>query len=91
MRIEDAIKNYCMRRSKYGFVIPTDEEGYWNVNIRFINSNERDDQTQMDIVPSNFDYGTGKCDELVELWKEFCKENKFNQNSVIGIEIVGGW
>lgn len=91
MRIEEAIKTYCNIRPSHGFVFPTDEDGYWNINIRFINPNGRDDQTQMDVKPSDFDYGAGKCKDLVELWKEFCKENNFKQNSVTEIEIVGVW
>lgn len=91
MKIKDAILDYCNARPNYGFTIPTDEEGYLNVNIQFINSNGREDETQMDVLPAYFDYGAGKCHEIELLWKEFCKENKFYQNSVTAVYIVGGW
>lgn len=45
------------------------------------------DETQFDIKPYNFDYGAGKCGELEEIWKDFCKENGVMQNSSIGIYI----
>ena len=91
MEIKDAIKLYCKNKPNAGFCVPTDELGYWNVNIDFLNNNKMEDQTQFDIKPSSFDYGIGKCIELVELWKEFCKENSIKQNSVLSISIVGGW
>lgn len=88
MNLADALKSYC-KELQSGFAstcIPTDENGYWNVNVVFINSHDNiTDETQFDIKPSNFDYAQGKCSELVELWKEFCKENDFKQNSVIEI------
>lgn len=91
MDIKEAIKSYCKNKPKTGFCIPTDEFGYWNINIDYLDKNKQEDQTQFDIKPTSFDYGIGKCDELVELWKEFCKENSFKQNSVLSISIVGGW
>lgn len=90
MDIKKAIKIYCKNKPNTGFCVPTDELGYWNVNVAFLN-NSREDQTQFDIKPTSFDYGVGKCTELVDLWKEFCKENSFKQNSVLNISIVGGW
>ena len=88
MRIKEAIKIYSKKvQGLYGsFCVPTDEDGYWNINVMFINSHdERDDETQFDIKPSNFDYAQGKCQELEELWKDFCKENGLKQNSVTEI------
>lgn len=89
--MEEKIKAYCqyMQKTYKGKLIPTDDEGYININIVFINSNNNEDETQFDIIPANFDYGTGKCPELVELWKTFCKENNFKQNSVKEIYIPG--
>ena len=91
MIINDAIKEYCNKRPANGCVIPTDEYGYWNVNVDFLNNNNSEDQTQFDIMPAYFDYATGKSEELVALWKEFCKENNFKQSSVVEIHIVGAW
>ena len=91
MDIKEAIKIYCKNRPKnLGFCIPTDELGYWNINVDFLNCDNKEDQTQFDIKPTSFDYGIGKCNELMELWKDFCKENSFKQNSVLSISIVGG-
>lgn len=83
MNITDAIKKYC-KTLKPG-IIPIDEYGYWNINVQFTNSERREDETQFDIKPHRFDCGIGKCDDLVELWRDFCKENGYRQNSVIGI------
>ena len=92
MDIKDAVKKYCKNKAKIsGFCIPTDESGYWNINVNFLNSNNQEEQTQFDIKPADFDYGVGKCSKLVELWKGFCKDNSFRQNSVLSISIVGGW
>ena len=85
MIISDAVKKYC-NKIRPG-LIPTDEHGNWNINILFINSDGAEDETQFDIKPHRFDYGIGKCDELVELWKEFCKENGYRQNSVLEIYV----
>ena len=45
MRIEQAIKEYCKKRhpEDRGFYIPTDELGYWNVNVLFVNSDGNED------------------------------------------------
>ena len=81
--IKELIKDYSeyLRKVYSSRCIPTDEEGYWNFNIVFEN-NGIEDETQFDIKPSNFDYGAGKCEELEELWRDFCKENGFKQNSI---------
>lgn len=91
MNIKDAIKLYCISKPNTGFCIPTDELGYWNLNVVFFNNNKMEDETQFDIKPSHFDYEIGKCVELVDLWENFCKENSFKQNSVLSMSIVGGW
>lgn len=56
MLIEQAIKEYCKKRhpEDRGFYIPTDELGYWNVNVLFINSDGKEDETQFDISPADF-------------------------------------
>lgn len=93
MRIEQAIKEYCKKRhpEDRGFYIPTDELGYWNVNVLFVNSDGNEDETQFDILPGNFDYISSKCKELVLLWEDFCTENQIKQNTVESIYIVCGW
>lgn len=93
MRIEQAIKEYCKKRhpEDRGFYIPTDELGYWNVNVLFVNSDGNEDETQFDILPGNFDYISRKCKELVLLWEDFCTENQIKQNTVESIYIVCGW
>lgn len=62
--------------------IPTDEHGMWNFNVEFCNEVGEPDQTQFDIRPHRFDYVSGKCAWLSELWKEFCADNGFKQNSI---------
>lgn len=84
MRIEDAIVK-CCETLPQSSVVATDDEGYWNINVVFINSDEREDETQFDVKPCHFDYVMKKVPELVELWKDFCKENGFKQNSVVEV------
>lgn len=69
-------------------IIPTDECGYCNFNIDFVNSDGQCDQTQLDVYPYQFDYVQRKCKELQELWKSFCNENGFKQNSITGISMA---
>lgn len=86
MEIKKAIAEYSKVLNSLGsYLIPTNEDGYWEINVLFENSNKMEDETQFDIKPCKFDYGVGKCRELEELWKDFCKENGFKQNSVIKI------
>jgi len=85
MTFTDAMKNMILPEK---CIIPSDELGYWNVNINFINNEGQEDQTQFDIFPYQFDYVQRRCDALNELWKEFCKENRFNHNSITSIELV---
>lgn len=51
------------------------------VEIYFINSEGREDQTQMDIHAYDDD-------ELEVLFEHFCNENGFSSDTVIGIEII---
>lgn len=69
--------------------IPTNEEGRWEINVEFINSDGEPDETQFDILPYRLDYGRGVCEELEELWKNFCKENNFHQNSIMQLHFAG--
>lgn len=86
MEIKKAIAEYSKVLNSLGScLIPTNDDGYWEINVLFENSNKMEDETQFDIKPCKFDYGVGKCRELEELWKDFCKENGFRQNSVLKI------
>lgn len=85
MTFDDAIKKVEIPTS---CIINTDELGYWNFNIDFINNEGLYDQTQLDVYPYQFDYIQRKCKELSDLWKEFCKENRFKQNSITCISLA---
>lgn len=87
-RIKELIKSYSAQVQRCLCIsnLPIDEEGYLNINVVFDNDG-REDETQFDIVPRNFYYGAGKCKELEELWRDFCKENKLKRNSVTKIYI----
>lgn len=87
--ITEAIKEYCSIPHR-GCTVPVNEDGYWEVDVLFDN-NGNDDETEFDIPPHRLDTGTGKCKELEELWKDFCKENNLKQNTVISIRLKGGW
>lgn len=89
MNLANEIRSYSQKlKQQYGGrYLPTDEEGYLNINIVFLDQNKREDETQFDIFPENFDYISGKCPELVSLWEGFCKENGFDVNSVQDIYI----
>lgn len=90
LSIKEAILLYCKQKHPSSCCIPTNELGYLEVDILFEN-NGQEDETEFDIKPAHFDYVQGKCKELEDLWKEFCKENNFKQNSVISIRLKGGW
>ena len=86
MNMKEAVKslsNTCQKLLA-GKTIPT-ENGYWIINVEFINSRNCPDETQFDILSSHFDYGKGECRELEELLKGFCKENNFRQNSITNL------
>ena len=91
MKIETAIKEYCKNKPTAIKYIPTDEYGYWNIDIYFTDIIGNEDKTQMDVRPADFDCWNGKCKDLVDLWRCFCKENGFKEYSVESICIVGGW
>jgi hypothetical protein len=71
-----------------GCIVLTDELGYWNLNINFKNNDGQSDQTQFDVYPYQFDHVQRRCEELYELWKDFCKENGFKQNSITSISLI---
>ena len=85
MTLDEALKAMEIQE---GYTYPTDECGYWNFNIDFINNEGHLDQTQLDVMPYKFDAVRRKCKELNELWREFCKENGFKQNSITGISFA---
>ena len=84
MLITKAIGDFC-RSIPGGIYVPTDGTGHLNINVAFINPDGSEDETQFDVRPSHFDHVIGKCDELAKLWKGFCKENGFRQDSVTEI------
>lgn len=90
MPMKEAIKEYSdsIGRNESEFVIATDEDGYWNINVCFTDEEGKEDETQFDILPAQFDYEAGKCKELECLWKEFCLENGYSQDSVTEIYFV---
>lgn len=53
--------------------------GKGTYNIGFINTEGAEDETQKEAQNRS---------DLKDLWKEFCKENGFKQNSVIYVERV---
>lgn len=66
-----------------GFDHPVDEYGYWNINISFIDSDGTVDVTQFDVNPN---IEGDKCWlELESLWKDFCKEFGFSEDSITDI------
>lgn len=85
MTFVDALKNMEIYS---GCIVRTDEFGYWNFDIDFINPDGNPDQTQLDVYPYQFDYGQRQCEVLRKLWKDFCKENGFKQNSITKISLV---
>ena len=87
MTMTDAFKEFAKEicDSLSGTIVPTNEFGKLEVNVEFINSDGVADETQFDIATHRLDHVIGKCDELVDLWKEFCKENGFRQNSITRI------
>jgi len=54
---------------------------YMSVDVGFVNSEGREDETQLDI-------GAYDMEELSSLFADFCRENKFPQNTVHGVTIV---
>ena len=86
MNMKEAVKTFAeICKSLFASRTISTENGYWIINVEFINSNKRPDETQFDILPAHFDYGKGECRDLEELWKEFCKENNFRQNSITNL------
>lgn len=66
-----------------GFEHPVDEYGYWNINISFTDNDGMEDETQFDVDPN---MEGDKCWlELESLWKDFCKEFGFSEDSITDI------
>ena len=75
----DTISGYL---SEFGFQYNCPENHKWmTVNVDFINNDGMEDQTQFDIKKFNEK-------NLILLFHDFCRENNFATNSVIGIEVV---
>lgn len=74
------IKQYI---KKYGWKIACSPKmcRVMSVNIGFINDENREDQTRLDIMA--YDEG-----ELSNLFKDFCRENWFPQNTVTYVGVV---
>lgn len=68
---------------KKGWNIECDSRsGRWmSVNVSFVNSAGKDDETSFDIAAYSVK-------ELTELFRDFCKENRFPNNTVFGITIT---
>ena len=68
---------------KKGWQIDCDSKlgRYMSVDIGFVNSDGKDDETQFDIKAYDVD-------ELDNLFADFCKENGFKKNTVYSICIV---
>lgn len=56
-----------------------------SVDVSFINTEGKDDETQFDVMDVLTESGIN---ELSELFDEFCKENKFKNNTVYAVTIV---
>lgn len=54
---------------------------YMSVDVDFLDANKKEQETQFDIHSYDLD-------ELANLFHEFCLENRFPLNQVIGITIV---
>lgn len=89
MKIEKAIKRFAIKYAEGDVFFPTDEFGYWNINVSFISPNGKEDETQFDIRPIDFDFSTGECQDLIDLWEDFCRENDIDQNSVESLYMAG--
>lgn len=85
MTFRDAMKKIYL--PSLTLLHPTDEYGNWVVDIEFYNSDHDHDCTQFGVNPCYLDYLNGKCEELEEMWKDFCRCNGFRQNSIIRISV----
>lgn len=71
---------------KKGFQINVASLGVWQaVDVCFINSEGWEDETQFDI--QQFGTKSGN-EELIRLFTDFCKENKYPTNTVINAVVV---
>ena len=56
-----------------------------SVDIDFINSDGMDDETQFDVM---FVGTRDATEQLAQLYKDFCRENKFPTNTVKSVTVV---
>ena len=66
-----------MTISEAGKGIVTNRKRICSYRIGFINSDGREDETELDVC---------NLAELEEVYQDFCKENGFRQNTVIYVE-----
>lgn len=72
--------------NKHGLQVEVSElKKYQSVNISFINSDGRDDETQFDV--ENIISKSGVL-EIAKLFHGFCKENGFKENTVTNVAVV---
>lgn len=80
MTIRDYIKKNGWRVEVTG---PLDR--YQIVHILFLNENKCEDEVSFDVKGAATVSGM---EELEGLWKDFCKENLYKENSILEISIV---
>lgn len=71
----------CIKKNGWQYECETKPCRYMNVDVSFVNSDGRDDETQFSIKAYD-------ADELSRLFADFCKENGFKKNSVTCVTIV---
>ena len=57
----------------------------WACNVGFINNEGFEDETQFSVSKPFTEQGK---EELEQLFSSFCKENGFNENAVMYVEVV---
>jgi len=74
----------CIRKN--GLQIEVDTLKRWqSVDIDFINADGREDETQFDVKAVCTRSGI---DELEKLYRDFCRENRFPENTVQSVTVV---
>lgn len=79
MTIEECVKNDIQQDE------PNSLKCLQVVNVGFINSEGKEDETQFDIVSVGTPEGTK---DLVEVYANFCKENNIEADTVMYLDIV---
>ena len=59
----------------------------WPLNIIFMAPNATTDETQFDLHPEDVDWNHYTCEDLEQCWHDFCRENSFDESSIISIEL----